>query len=70
MRMHKKEANVPGSTSALPLVGAAGTVAGMLFAYVRIATEPIWKTAVQSGGVSLTVTGVILIVLLAVRSRH
>jgi len=44
---------------------------GILFAFVRIGTEPEWKTALQAVGFSLAVTAAILIVLgLAVRSRH
>jgi hypothetical protein len=45
--MNAKNANVPGGTWGLPLVGLAGTVAGMLFAFSRIGTEPEWQTAVQ-----------------------
>ncbi len=70
MRMHAKETSVPGGTWGLPLAGLAGTVAGMLFAFVRIGTEPDWETALQGLGVTLAVTGAILIALLAVRSRR
>lgn len=68
--MHAQNANAPGGTRGMPLVGLAGTVAGMLFAFGRIGTEPEWLTAVQGVGVSLAVTGTILIALLVLRSRR
>ena len=52
------------------MVGLAGTVAGMLFAIRQIGTESEWLTIVEGIGVSLTVTGAIVIVLLAIRTRH
>ena len=71
MRMHATASNLPGGTWTPPLVGVIGTVAGMLFAFAQIGTEPEWTTALQAVGFSLAVTAAILIVLsLAVRSRH
>ena len=71
MRLHAKQWNLPGGTWTPPLVGVVGTAAGILFAFVRIGTEPEWKTALQAVGFSLALTAAILIVLgLAVRSRH
>jgi biopolymer transport protein ExbB/TolQ len=70
MRMHAKESNLPGGTWTPPLVGVVGTVAGILFAFARIGTEPEWTTALQAVGFSLAVTMAVLLVLsLAVRSR-
>lgn len=68
--MHAKNAHAPGGTWGWPLVGLAGTVAGMLFSFGRIETESEWQTALQGVGVSLAVTGTILIALLALRSRR
>jgi biopolymer transport protein ExbB/TolQ len=69
--MHATESNLPGGTWTPPFVGVVGTVAGILFAFVRIGTEPESKTAVQGVGFGLAVTAAILIVLtLAGRSRH
>jgi hypothetical protein len=73
MRMHAKETNLPGGTWTSPLVGVVGTVAGILFAFVRLDTAPLWKTALQAVGFSLAVTVAILIVLSVVvadRSRR
>jgi hypothetical protein len=71
MRMHAKETNLPGGTWTPPLVGVVGTVAGILFAFVRLGAQPEWKTALQAVGFSLAVTAAILIVLsLTTRSRH
>ena len=64
MHTHAKESNLPGSTWTPPLVGVVGTVAGILFAFVRMGTEPEWKAALQAVGFSLAVTAAILIVLI------
>jgi len=56
-----------------PLVGLAGTVAGVLFAFVRTGTEPEWKTALQSVGVGLVATAFLtglVLGLIAVRPRR
>jgi biopolymer transport protein ExbB/TolQ len=71
MRMHASEPNLPGGPWGLPLIGLVGTVAGMLFAFGRMGTEPEWKVVVEAVGFSLGVVGISLIVLiLAVRSRR
>lgn len=46
-----------------PLLGLAGTVAGMLVAFARIGTEPPWKTSLVGLGFSLSVVGAGLIIL-------
>jgi biopolymer transport protein ExbB/TolQ len=61
---------VPGGTWGLPLIGLAGTIAGMLFTFGPIGDEPEWQTVVQGVGVSLGVTGAILIALLAFWSHR
>jgi hypothetical protein len=64
MRTHRNESNhVPGGTWTRPFVGVVGTVAGILFAFVRLETEPEWKTAFEGVVFSLVVTAGILIVL-------
>jgi len=71
MRMHAKDSNLSGATWGLPLIGLVGTVAGMLFAFSRIGTEPEWKAVLEAVGFSLGVVAISLIVLmLAVRSRR
>ena len=70
MRIQAAESNLPGGTWTPPLVGVVGTVAGILFSFVRIGTEPEWKAALQAVGFSLVVTAAILIALsVAVRRR-
>jgi biopolymer transport protein ExbB/TolQ len=53
-----------------PLVGLAGTIAGMLIAFARIGTEPQWKALLVGLGFSLVVVTAGLIVLILVRSRR
>jgi biopolymer transport protein ExbB/TolQ len=54
-----------------PLVGVAGTVAGMLIAFARIGTEPAWKTILVQFGASLVVAGAgLIVVMLLVRTRR
>jgi biopolymer transport protein ExbB/TolQ len=49
--MDNKESHLPFCASALPLVGVAGTVAGIILAFVRIDNaEPIWRTTLQAAG--------------------
>jgi hypothetical protein len=62
MRTYARESNLPSGTWMPPLIGFVGTVAGILFAFVRIGTEPEWKTALQAIGFSLAVTAAMLIV--------
>jgi hypothetical protein len=57
-------------TWAPPLVGVAGTIAGMLIAFARIGTEPQWKTVLVALGFSFVVVTAGLIVLILVRSRR
>jgi biopolymer transport protein ExbB/TolQ len=53
-----------------PLVGLAGTVAGMLITFARIGTEPRWKTVLVAHGFSLVVvTAGLIVLMLLVRSR-
>ena len=67
--MHMR-ANVLTSAWA-PFVGLAGTVAGMLFAFSRIGTEPEWETALRDVRFSVAVTTAVLIVVyLPVRGRR
>ena len=71
MRTHVKEPNPPGGTWGLPLTALIGTIAGMLFTFTRIGTEPEWKILLEGIGLSVGVTGSASIVLmLAVRSRR
>ena len=71
MRLFANEPNRRLAVTVSPLIGVVGTVAGMLFAFKQIGTEPEWKTALQAVGFSLAVTAAILIVLgLALRSRR
>ena len=55
-----------------PLVGLAGTVAGMLITFTRIGTDPQWKTLVVGLGVSsvVGVAGSLIFLMLLVRSRR
>jgi hypothetical protein len=63
MLTHANQSNLPGGAWTPPLVGVVGTVAGILFAFVRIVSEPAWRTVLQAVGFSLAVTAAILIVL-------
>lgn len=59
------------ATTWAPFIGLGGTVAGMLFAFTRIGTEPEWETVLRAVGFSLIVTTAGLIGLyIAVRSRR
>jgi uncharacterized membrane protein HdeD (DUF308 family) len=69
--MHAQEPRLPGGTWGLPLLGLAGTAAGILIAFTRIGTEPQWETVLLTVGVSVVVVGASLIVLKrAIRSRR
>jgi multisubunit Na+/H+ antiporter MnhF subunit len=69
--MHAEEPTQLGGMWGLPLVGLAGTAAGMLIAFTRIGTEPHWETALVAVGFSVVVVAASLIVLkLAVQSRR
>jgi hypothetical protein len=50
---HAKETKIPGGTWGPPLVGFAGTVAGILIGFSRIGTEPQWKTVLVGVGCSV-----------------
>jgi uncharacterized membrane protein HdeD (DUF308 family) len=69
--MHAQAPKLRGGPWGLPLLGLAGTTAGILIAFTRIGTEPQWETVLLTVGVSVVVVGVSLIVLkLAIRSRR
>ena len=61
--MQTSESTVLGGTWGLPFVGLAATVAAILIAFVRIGTEPIWKTALVSVWDSVIVVAVGLLLL-------
>jgi biopolymer transport protein ExbB/TolQ len=67
--MHMR-AKVRAATWA-PFIGLGGTVAGMLFTFTRIGTEPEWETVLRGVGFGLAVTIAGLIGLyVAVRGRR
>ena len=55
--MRVKEPNLPGGAWGPPLIGVMGTIAGMLFAFARVGTEPDWKIVLEDIGLSVVVTG-------------
>jgi len=59
MRLYANERNRRLALAVSPLVGFVGTIAGMLFAFTRIGTEPVWKTVLEAVALSfgLGVTG-------------
>lgn len=68
--MHAQKPRLPG-TWGLPLIGLAGTAAGILFAFIHIGTEPQRETVLLAVGFSVVVVGASLIVLeRAVRSHR
>jgi biopolymer transport protein ExbB/TolQ len=67
--MHRR--GIELATSWTPFVGLGGTVAGILFTFTRIGTEPEWETVLRGVGFSLAVTTAGLIGLyVAVRGRR
>ena len=48
--MRVKEPNLPGGAWGPPLIGVMGTIAGMLFAFARVGTEPDWKIVLEDIG--------------------
>jgi biopolymer transport protein ExbB/TolQ len=67
--MHRRATELAATWA--PFVGFGGTIAGILFAFTRIGTEPEWETVLRGIGFSLAVTTAGLIGLyVAVRGRR
>lgn len=67
--MHRRGTELAATWA--PFVGLGGTVAGILFTFTRMGTEPGWETALRGVGFSLAVTTAGLIGLyVALRGRR